>query len=623
MDKKIIKEVLLEIVHEMIKLNDTKTFKNWLDGYDRKVSFNKELDKMDIELLYDASPSRPRFAFSKKGNKMAGPEGKFIYYLTDNSELYFLFANVTALYHEGNSTNRERWRAKDGKATATQKTIRDDTFEKIKDDIPVDFIFNKNGENPPNTKRASMIKGDGRPEGGPSSDYHDYTIFYQKYAVNDLDDDKLSEDFFSMTEFYKKYIDKNIDGIIKDELIEYRKGKSSVSIDGDNQGDGSSYVVGNVVEKSIDQYLTEISNGLHGKQIIFNGAPGTGKTFSIRKWMADQCLKFEDLILKDKDTDSTKNVWQFVQFHPSYDYTDFVEGLRPVKLSPENDAPPTFVRMDGVFKEFCREAAIKENNDRKFFFVIDEINRADLGKVFGELMYGLEESYRGEDNALPTQYSNLPTFKKDVVKDETGIDAITYSPIPQEEDAFGDGFYIPENVYIIGTMNDIDRSVDSLDFAMRRRFKWVEITADGVMRSVLEDMFLEAFEDSEEDPNDIKTDHPAVFGEEDSLIRTLTDRMQKMNNTIKDPRYKKLGLSKDYCIGPAYLKDFASYAASVTDTFESDDDFEDLISSVWKNRIRQILVNYCRGRDAGTTEEFIKQCRDAFFTEPDNENPEE
>ena len=298
------------------------------------------------------------------------------------------------------------------------------------------------------------------------------------------------------------------------------------------------------------------------KNLVLTGAPGTGKTF-----MAQSIAK---------EMGCGKDEMCFVQFHPSYDYTDFVEGLRPIMMS---EGQMGFERKDGIFKEFCKKAiknlidsaksienlskelswenklqqfiddsidndtkfklsngseftideikgrniiahndsnpktplipinadeiielltndvplnivrdirsyfnrkfgtqpdsyafiitkAIREMKyktqvisankiERKpFVFIIDEINRGEASKIFGELFYAIDPGYRGKkDIRVKTQYQNL---------------------VP-ETDVFAEGFYIPENVFILGTMNDIDRSIESMDFAMRRRFTWKEI----------------------------------------------------------------------------------------------------------------------------------------------------
>ena len=164
-----------------------------------------------------------------------------------------------------------------------------------------------------------------------------------------------------------------------------------------------------------------------------------------------------------------------VQFHPSFDYSDFVEGIRPAKV--QGDDKMSFVRMDGVFKKFCRNVIEKGDKNKNYYFIIDEINRADLSKVFGELMYCLEENYRGEENKIQTQYSNLDTYE---MEDGVAIPLKKRKDKDKDKakDVFEDGFYIPDNVIIIGTMNDIDRSVDTFDFALRRRFRWVNVDVD-------------------------------------------------------------------------------------------------------------------------------------------------
>lgn len=313
---------------------------------------------------------------------------------------------------------------------------------------------------------------------------------------------------------------------------------------------------------------------IESKNLIFRGAPGTGKSYLAREIAADIISDgyFDDYTLL---TDEQKKQVEFVQFHPSYDYSDFVEGLRP-KLNA--DGTMGFTLQDGIFKKFvararknyedsqkskevvekelsaqeamteffsdiefgvdmfktingneftitsvddglinisipgnetsnkltlhldevrkmlesgqkfekikdvtaffgktfatqgysydfaiykaiqakkitASKAQVKQEKLKKYIFIIDEINRGEISKIFGELFFSIDPGYRGRAGEISTQYSNLHSD-------------------PDEK------FYIPENLYIIGTMNDIDRSVDSFDFAMRRRFRFVELKAD-------------------------------------------------------------------------------------------------------------------------------------------------
>ena len=329
------------------------------------------------------------------------------------------------------------------------------------------------------------------------------------------------------------------------------------------------------IEQKIDGYRNPYSSMLiESKNIIFRGAPGTGKSYLAKEIAADIISNgyFDNYTLL---SDEQKQQVEFVQFHPSYDYSDFVEGLRP-KIN--DDGTMGFELQDGVFKRFIERArsnyensqksretieketnvresmaeffsniafgednfktvngseftitgvddkhinisipgnasikklslnidevkmmlesgetfnkvkditnffgkvygtqefsydfaiykAIKDNKTensksvvkteslKKYIFIIDEINRGEISKIFGELFFAIDPGYRGRAGEISTQYSNLHSDPDDKL-------------------------FVPENVYIIGTMNDIDRSVDSFDFAMRRRFRFIEIKAD-------------------------------------------------------------------------------------------------------------------------------------------------
>lgn len=159
------------------------------------------------------------------------------------------------------------------------------------------------------------------------------------------------------------------------------------------------------------------------KNIILQGAPGTGKTFAATR------LAYAMMGQKDESR------VEIVQFHQNYSYEDFIMGYKP-----EEDGG--FILQKGVFYKFCRMA--KSAPEKSFFFIIDEINRGNLSKIFGELLMLIENSYRSDKHAVKLAYSD-------------------------------EKFYVPDNLYIIGMMNTADRSLAMIDYALRRRFAFFKM----------------------------------------------------------------------------------------------------------------------------------------------------
>lgn len=276
---------------------------------------------------------------------------------------------------------------------------------------------------------------------------------------------------------------------------------------------------------------------LESKNVIFRGAPGTGKSYLAKKIATDIISggSFDDYT---KLNDEQKQQIEFVQFHPSYDYTDFVEGLRP-KIN--DDGSMGFELRDGVFKHFVQKAKNdfeSEDSSKPYIFIIDEINRGEISKILGELFFSIDPGYRGPAGEVSTQYANLHEN-------------------PQEK------IYIPKNVYIIGTMNDIDRSVDSFDFAMRRRFRFIEIKS---------------------------SEHVSMLDILGQKKAEAVARMTALNNEIS----KVEELNDNYHIGPSYFLKLDAI------------DFDQL----WTDYISPLLQDYIRGMYG--EEEIMNQFKKAY-----------
>lgn len=212
-------------------------------------------------------------------------------------------------------------------------------------------------------------------------------------------------------------------------------------------------VIENQSQKAMER-LTGVIGKIEGilnrkKQVILYGPPGTGKTY----WAEKACLELASRRSFKKEFEETtesernyllgngnyKGLVRFCCFHPSYGYEDFIEGIKPSVVNDQT----VFNLKQGIFKSLCEEA--KKNPNKNYYLIIDEINRGDISRIFGELITIIEAGKRGKAVILPLS---------------------------------GDFFSVPENVYIVGTMNTADRSIALLDVALRRRFGFLEMMPD-------------------------------------------------------------------------------------------------------------------------------------------------
>ncbi|EOC3258586.1 AAA family ATPase [Campylobacter coli] len=257
------------------------------------------------------------------------------------------------------------------------------------------------------------------------------------------------------------------------------------------------------------------------KNIIFHGIPGTGKTYTI--------------VNNVKNIIKNENQMLITQFHPSFSYEDFIEGIKPAGI--ENGQLKLELK-NGIFREFCDKAKEEEKgfleklekgnfnealSDHGYFFIADEINRAELSRVFGELLYALE--YRGEKGKIKTQYASMRN----------------------DED-----FYVPENVFFLGTMNDLDKSIDSFDLALRRRFIWQEMECDyNVIRDEIYANNIEEYAQACKKLNDKISKN---IGEKYQLGHSYFLKIEFKNDEIKDSDMKKLFSNRFEALLKEYLR---------------------------------------------------------------------
>jgi 5-methylcytosine-specific restriction protein B len=245
--------------------------------------------------------------------------------------------------------------------------------------------------------------------------------------------------------------------------------------------------------------------------VILYGPPGTGKTYAVKNSLNFVCQ-------------GNRDRYEFVQFHPSFTYEDFIEGIKPKGVTKDGNIK--FELVNGVFKRFCIKAS--KDPENKYYFVVDEINRANLSSVFGETLLCLEKDYRhnpkenNTDNLIKTQYSTL--IEEMISDDEKNIEKAYYFDKVNKNVYFG----VPNNVFFIGMMNDVDKSIDAFDLALRRRFKWIRKDCD---YDVIE--------------QETKFNNKDVFSNISSYIKSC----KSLNNYISE----ELNLGKSYEFGHSFF----------------------------------------------------------------------
>lgn len=323
-------------------------------------------------------------------------------------------------------------------------------------------------------------------------------------------------------------------------------------------------------EKLDKEQLSDKTLLEYKKAMILYGPPGTSKSYQARKMaegMIAEALRensniFEAIPNLQTTIDSHIHI---LQMHPNYTYDDFIIGK-------SIDESRKIVVKSGKLLQIIK--SIKKEDKIPHFVILDEINRVDISRVFGELFTAMEASYRDKGVELSVNISDIPKEEKKELEEKGLInDGKLYLKVPNE-------------MYFIGTMNMIDFSLEQVDFALRRRFLWRLSTYDA---DRLDEIISEKVKD-----NNISE------GISDDFSKTCTD----LNNEIE----WESSLGKSYLIGHAFF-------AEIVDIFKQVKYWKNAKNVLWQVSILPTLEAYCGTMDANMQEAFLTRCKDAFMPE--------
>lgn len=338
-----------------------------------------------------------------------------------------------------------------------------------------------------------------------------------------------------------------------------------------------------------DIYSFSTLISIDNPNIIFYGAPGTGKTYFISSLL--------------NGVDPSQISW--VQIHPAFSYEDFIEGIKPTKIDKEGKM--VFSIVNGVFKDLCKKALT--HKDHPYFFIADEINRTNLSSLFGESLSLLEKDYRFElpneckyndgifevnlkkvkqrNSLVLTPLSTLIKNLDEKEADKIGFIKVRYS---DKKDDYDYMFGIPNNVIFIGLMNDVDKSIDSFDLALRRRFSWIHKGFDeNVLRNYLYAKY-QKFKNKE-------------------AIETYIKNIKAFNKYISND----LGLGKSYEFGHAFFMKITTIV-SPNKRSNSNIIYYEAVNELFDKYISTTLKEYLRTiKDEKDLDEEVKKAKNILL----------